>query len=56
MLQLLSHSLSGHDAPLIAYDALLGGKDNWEEIALRGILHGGDNDSTGVIVSIQFIK
>lgn len=50
--------VSGHDAPLIAYDALLGalqaGGSNlekvWEEFALRGILHGGDNDSTGVIV------
>ena len=36
---------SGHDAPLIAYDALLGAGDNWIELALRGILHGGDNDS-----------
>lgn len=38
---------SGHDAPLIAYDALLFAPDNWEEVCLRGILHGGDNDSTG---------
>lgn len=33
--------LSGHDAPMIAYDALLGGKGNWEQVSLRGILHGG---------------
>eukprot|EP01119_Soliformovum_irregulare_P009128 TRINITY_DN22272_c0_g1_i1.p2 TRINITY_DN22272_c0_g1~~TRINITY_DN22272_c0_g1_i1.p2 ORF type:complete len:296 (+),score=71.25 TRINITY_DN22272_c0_g1_i1:994-1881(+) len=32
---------SGHDAPMIAYDALLGAGDNWEQLALRGILHGG---------------
>ena len=38
---------SGHDAPMIAYDALLGAGDSWEELCLRGMLHGGDNDSTG---------
>ncbi|XP_033630075.1 protein ADP-ribosylarginine hydrolase-like [Asterias rubens] len=40
---------SGHDAPMIAYDALLGAGDSWKEFCLRGILHGGDNDSTGAI-------
>ena len=38
---------SGHDAPMIAYDALMGGGDSWEEVCLRGMLHGGDSDSTG---------
>ena len=38
---------SGHDAPMIAYDALMGGGDSWEEVCLRGMLHGGDCDSTG---------
>ncbi|KAJ5073663.1 [protein adp-ribosylarginine] hydrolase [Anaeramoeba ignava] len=40
---------SGHDSVIIAYDALLGSKVNWEELCLRGVLHGGDSDSTGVI-------
>ena len=38
---------SGHDAPIIAYDAILGAGDSWEELCLRGMLHGGDCDSTG---------
>ena len=41
---------SGHDAPLIAYDALLSCGESWLELCLRGMLHGGDSDSTGVIV------
>ncbi|KAH3746009.1 ADP-ribosylarginine hydrolase [Pelomyxa schiedti] len=40
---------SGHDAPLIAYDSLLWAKDNWEQLCLAGMLHGGDSDSTGTI-------
>jgi hypothetical protein len=32
---------------IIAYDALLGAKGSWNELVYRGILHGGDNDSTG---------
>lgn len=40
---------SGHDAPMIAYDAILGAGDSWEELCLRGVLHGGDSDSTGII-------
>jgi ADP-ribosylarginine hydrolase len=48
---------SGDDAVLIAYDALLGAifysagdaKLRWREFVARGILHGGDNDSTGAI-------
>eukprot|EP01137_Pigoraptor_chileana_P012139 Opistho-2@64159 len=49
----VSHSVwggsSGHDAPLIAYDALLGSNGSWEELLKRGVLHGGDNDSTGIL-------
>lgn len=41
---------SGHDAPMIAYDALLSCKKSWNELCLRGMLHGGDSDSTGIIV------
>ncbi|XP_013411174.1 protein ADP-ribosylarginine hydrolase isoform X2 [Lingula anatina] len=40
---------SGHDAPLISYDALLGSGNSWEKLCERAMLHGGDNDSTGVI-------
>ena len=40
---------SGHDAPMIAYDALLGSGSDWEELCNRAMFHGGDSDSTGVI-------
>ncbi|KAM4697513.1 ADP-ribosylhydrolase ARH1-like [Rhinophrynus dorsalis] len=40
---------SGHDAPMIAYDALLGAGGSWEELCCRAMFHGGDSDSTGVI-------
>jgi ADP-ribosylarginine hydrolase len=39
---------------IIAYDALLGSTGNWKEFCLRGILHGGDNDSTGAIGAAWF--
>ncbi|XP_064389201.1 ADP-ribosylhydrolase ARH1-like [Halichondria panicea] len=42
---------SGHDAPMIAYDALLSAGDSWEELCLRSMLHGGDSDSTGIIAA-----
>lgn len=45
---------SGHDSVMIAYDALLGCGKNWEEFVLRGILHGGDNDSTAAIGGAWF--
>ncbi|KAH0624920.1 hypothetical protein JD844_032849 [Phrynosoma platyrhinos] len=41
---------SGHDAPMIAYDAFLGAT-SWTELAHRGFFHGGDSDSTGVIAA-----
>lgn len=40
---------SGHDAPMIAYDALLRAKDSWVELCYGGMFHGGDSDSTGVM-------
>ncbi len=40
---------SGHDAPLIAYDALLGAGASWHELMLRAALHAGDSDSTATI-------
>ena len=42
---------SGHDAPMIAYDALLGSDDSWSELCSRSMLHGGDSDSTGIIAA-----
>ncbi|XP_035660278.1 protein ADP-ribosylarginine hydrolase-like [Branchiostoma floridae] len=42
---------SGHDAPMIAYDALLSSGDSWEELCKRSMFHGGDSDSTGVIAA-----
>jgi len=40
---------SGHDAPMIAYDALLAAGSDWEELMSRAGFHGGDSDSTAVI-------
>ena len=61
---------SGDDAPLIAYDALLGAifdkpRDRlapendpdavrWEQLCLRGTLHGGDSDSTAILASAWY--
>ena len=42
---------SGHDAPLIAYDAILGAGDSWIELCHRGVFHGGDSDSTGILAA-----
>ena len=41
----------GYDGPMIAYDALLGSKDDWKELCYRGVLHGGDSDTTGTIAA-----
>jgi ADP-ribosylarginine hydrolase len=42
---------SGDDSVIIAYDALLGAGDNWEECMFRGAFHAGDSDSTGTIAA-----
>ncbi|XP_053721470.1 ADP-ribosylhydrolase ARH1-like isoform X2 [Synchiropus splendidus] len=42
---------SGHDAPMIALDALLGAGSDWEELMSRAAFHGGDSDSTAVIAA-----
>lgn len=42
---------SGHDAPMIAYDALLGAGDSWTELAHRAFFHAGDSDSTAAIAA-----
>ncbi|XP_052772148.1 ADP-ribosylhydrolase ARH1-like isoform X2 [Mya arenaria] len=45
---------SGHDAPMIAYDAILSHDGTWTDLCHHGMLHGGDNDSTGVITGALF--
>ena len=45
---------SGHDAPMIAYDALLASGDDWVKLCKHGMLHSGNNDSTGVIGGFCF--
>ena len=42
---------SGHDAPMIAYDSLLGYNGSWPDLCSRAMFHGGDSDSTGVIAA-----
>ncbi|XP_030642342.1 protein ADP-ribosylarginine hydrolase-like [Chanos chanos] len=42
---------SGHDAPMIAYDALLCAGDSWVKLADHGFFHGGDSDSTAAIAA-----
>ena len=37
-----------------SYDALLGCGGDWVELCHRGMLHGGDNDSTGCIAGAWF--
>lgn len=44
----------GDDAVVIAYDALLGSGSSWSELVDRGVLHGGDNDSTGTMAGAWF--
>ena len=37
-----------------SYDALLGCAGSWDELCRRGVLHGGDNDSTGAIAGAWY--
>ena len=45
---------NGCDSVLIAYDAILYGFNNWNELSLRSMLHGGDSDSTGAIAAAWY--
>ena len=45
---------SGHDAPMIAYDALLGCDGDWQELLSRGAFHCGDSDTTAIIACSWF--
>ncbi|XP_064357200.1 ADP-ribosylhydrolase ARH1-like [Dromaius novaehollandiae] len=42
---------SGHDAPMVALEALLAAGDAWAPLCSRAALHGGDSDSTGTIAA-----
>ncbi|XP_003800030.1 protein ADP-ribosylarginine hydrolase-like protein 1 [Otolemur garnettii] len=44
----------GHDAPMIAYDALLGAGDSWTELCHRAMFHGGESAATGTIAGCLF--
>ncbi|XP_025118328.2 protein ADP-ribosylarginine hydrolase-like protein 1 isoform X2 [Bubalus bubalis] len=44
----------GHDAPMIAYDALLGAKGSWTELCCRAMFHGGESGATGAIAGCLF--
>ncbi|XP_074155682.1 inactive ADP-ribosyltransferase ARH2 isoform X2 [Sminthopsis crassicaudata] len=44
----------GHDAPMIAYDALLGAGDNWAELCNRAMFHGGESAATGSIAGCLY--
>ncbi|NXS66387.1 ADPRH hydrolase, partial [Pandion haliaetus] len=42
---------SGHDAPMVALEALLAAGGCWGDLCARAVLHGGDSDSTGTIAA-----
>ncbi|XP_077872086.1 inactive ADP-ribosyltransferase ARH2 [Ictidomys tridecemlineatus] len=44
----------GHDAPMIAYDALLAAGGSWTELCQRAMLHGGESGATGAIAGCLF--
>ncbi|XP_067442327.1 inactive ADP-ribosyltransferase arh2 [Thunnus thynnus] len=44
----------GHDAPMIAYDALLAAGSDWAELCKRGIFHGGESEATGLIAGCLY--
>ncbi|XP_033033030.1 uncharacterized protein LOC117063467 isoform X5 [Trachypithecus francoisi] len=44
----------GHDAPMIAYDALLAAGDSWTELCHRAMFHGGESAATGTIAGCLF--
>ncbi|XP_031701973.1 inactive ADP-ribosyltransferase arh2 [Anarrhichthys ocellatus] len=44
----------GHDAPMIAYDALLAAGSDWAELCKRAMFHGGESEATGLIAGCFF--
>ncbi|XP_071345039.1 inactive ADP-ribosyltransferase arh2 isoform X1 [Trachinotus anak] len=44
----------GHDAPMIAYDALLAAGSDWTELCKRAMFHGGESEATGLIAGCLY--
>ncbi|XP_008051881.1 protein ADP-ribosylarginine hydrolase-like protein 1, partial [Carlito syrichta] len=44
----------GHDAPMIAYDALLAAGNSWTELCHRAMFHSGESAATGTIAGCLF--
>ncbi|XP_028999588.1 inactive ADP-ribosyltransferase arh2 isoform X2 [Betta splendens] len=44
----------GHDAPMIAYDALLAAGSDWSEVCKRAMFHGGESEATGLIAGCLY--
>ncbi|XP_070410596.1 inactive ADP-ribosyltransferase arh2 isoform X2 [Nothobranchius furzeri] len=44
----------GHDAPMIAYDALLAAGSDWAELCKRAMFHGGEGEATGLIAGCLY--
>ncbi|XP_062303730.1 inactive ADP-ribosyltransferase arh2 [Osmerus eperlanus] len=44
----------GHDAPMIAYDALLASGSDWNELCRRAMFHGGESGATGLIAGCLY--
>ncbi|XP_043094264.1 protein ADP-ribosylarginine hydrolase-like protein 1 isoform X2 [Puntigrus tetrazona] len=44
----------GHDAPMIAYDALLAAGSSWDELCRRAMFHGGESSATGLIAGCLY--
>lgn len=44
----------GHDAPMIAYDALLAAGSDWTELCQRAMFHGGKMSSSRVDTSRRY--
>ncbi|KAI3377547.1 hypothetical protein L3Q82_008705, partial [Scortum barcoo] len=44
----------GHDAPMIAYDALLAAGSDWAELCKRAMFHGGESEATGLIAGCLY--
>ncbi|XP_064167147.1 inactive ADP-ribosyltransferase arh2-like [Anguilla rostrata] len=44
----------GHDAPMIAYDALLASGADWTELCRRAMFHGGESSATGLIAGCLY--
>ncbi|KAJ8003410.1 hypothetical protein DPEC_G00148030 [Dallia pectoralis] len=44
----------GHDAPMIAYDALLASGSDWTQLCRRAMFHGGESSATGQIAGCLY--